>query len=454
MHKINEKRIRRLSPSSRAQTETGPVLYFMDRDRRLKDNWALLHAQNLALEKNTPLHILYVMPHDFLGSTWRQHHFMIEGFKEIELKAEKLGIHFEVLVGEPVKEVKRHIKKHEISHLVTDFTPLRLPRSWREALKKELQIPFDEVDAHNVVPCWEASPKKEFAAYTFRPKVTKMLTEYLTQFPKLKKHPHPAQPLKNDWEALISSLKIDKSVKPVDWIKPGEKAAHKMLKDFLEKKIANYAEDRNDPNLNALSNLSPYLHYGQIAAQRVAFEVEMHAAQHAKVFLEELIVRREVAENFCYYEKNYDNEKGFHEWAQKTLNEHKEDPREYLYTLKEFDEAKTHDELWNAAQRELLNTGKMHGFMRMYWAKKILEWTKSPQQAIDIAINLNDRYELDGRDPNGYTGIAWSIGGVHDRAWTERPVFGKIRFMNFNGCKRKFDVKSYIASHSGTQTLL
>jgi deoxyribodipyrimidine photo-lyase len=197
------------------------------------------------------------------------------------------------------------------------------------------------------------------------------------------------------------------------------------------------------------SNLSPYLHFGQISAQRIALETykRKHNIETKDAFLEELIVRRELSDNFCFYNKNYDSFDGFPEWAKKTLNEHRKDKREFTYNLEQFEKAKTHDDLWNAAQIEMVKTGKMHGYMRMYWAKKILEWTETPEEALEFSIYLNDKYELDGRDPNGYTGCAWSIGGVHDRAWTERPVFGKIRYMNYNGAKRKFDVKRYIQKY-------
>ncbi len=194
--------------------------------------------------------------------------------------------------------------------------------------------------------------------------------------------------------------------------------------------------------------MSPYLHFGQIAAQRVALEVmKADAPQIEKdALLEELIVRKELSDNFCYYNKNYDSVEGFPAWSRKTLDEHRGDKREYLYSLKDFESGNTHDELWNASQIQMVNSGKMHGYMRMYWAKKILEWSESPESAMKTAIYLNDRYELDGRDPNGYAGIAWSIGGVHDRAWGARPVFGKVRFMSYNGCKSKFDIKKFIES--------
>ena len=171
------------------------------------------------------------------------------------------------------------------------------------------------------------------------------------------------------------------------------------------------------------------------------------SAETKENFLEELVVRRELADNFCLYESAYDRFDGFPDWARQTLNQHRSDKREYLYTLNEFERGKTHERLWNACQQDLIRSGKLHGYLRMYWAKKILEWTPDPETALDYAIILNDRYSLDGRDPNGYTGIAWSIGGVHDRAWRERPVFGKIRYMNEAGCRRKFDVDSiYVPS--------
>jgi deoxyribodipyrimidine photo-lyase len=214
----------------------------------------------------------------------------------------------------------------------------------------------------------------------------------------------------------------------------------------MKNKLNGYALQRNDPALDATSNLSPYLHFGNISAQRVALTVQaVHGKKNAKeAFLEELIVRRELADNFCFYNKDYDTFKGFPAWAMKTLHEHRDDKREYIYSLPQFERAETHDPLWNAAQMEMITQGETHGYMRMYWCKKILEWTRTPEEAIRTAIFLNDKYELDGRDPNGYAGVAWSIGGVHDRAWGTRKVFGKIRFMSYNGCKSKFDIEKYI----------
>ena len=244
---------------------------------------------------------------------------------------------------------------------------------------------------------------------------------------------------------IINKLNIDFSIKEVDWLTPGETAAKNKL-NLLSESLNGYDQLRNDPTKEALSNLSPYFHFGHISPQRVAFEIRNSSLTDLdkNSFLEEMIIRRELADNFCEYEPNYDYFDGFHDWAKKSLNEHRNDEREFLYPKEQFELSETHDPLWNAAQNQMRKKGKMHGYMRMYWAKKILEWSPNPEVAMQIAIDLNDAYELDGRDPNGYTGIAWSIGGIHDRAWFERPVYGKIRYMNYNGCKSKFNVKRYI----------
>jgi deoxyribodipyrimidine photo-lyase len=345
-----------------------------------------------------------------------------------------------------------YLAKHQVGGVVTDFSPLRLPRAWREQIAKNIKIPLYEVDAHNIVPCWIASPKQEYGAYTLRPKITKLLPHFLEAFPLL-----PSFPEKNgvghapvDWEEVVKSLKVDRAVLEVTSFVPGERAAHECLKTFIHTALQAYDEARNDPNCSGQSGLSPYLHFGQISAQRVALEInKLPSSVSTQAFLEELIVRRELADNFCYYNPKYDTVEGFPEWAKKNLEAHKADPREYMYTETQFEQAHTHDELWNAAQRQLVTTGKMHGYMRMYWAKKILEWTPDAATAMRYAIYLNDRYELDGRDPNGYAGIAWSIGGVHDRAWFTRPVFGTIRYMNARGAAGKFDVAEYIRVNTG-----
>ncbi|MEJ2672283.1 MAG: deoxyribodipyrimidine photo-lyase, partial [Deltaproteobacteria bacterium] len=378
----------------------------------------------------------------------RQYGFMLKGLREVARDLEKLNLAFFVLPGNPPQELARFVESQRVGAVVADFSPLRLVREWRSAAAQNLGVAVEEVDAHNIVPCWLASPKAEYGAYTIRPKLKKLLPEFLEEFPALIRHPIGWQGEKPEipWEDLAGTLKIDRSVPEVSWLTPGEAAARARLEHFLEHRLPVYEARRNDPTQDGQSDLSPYLHFGQLAPQRVALEVEDRQGQDAsrEAFCEELIVRRELSDNYCLYQPHYDSFAGFPDWAQKTLNQHRADRREYLYSPEALEAAQTHDELWNAAQREMVRRGKMHGYLRMYWAKKILEWTASPEEAQDAAIYLNDKYELDGRDPNGYAGIAWSIGGVHDRAWRERPVFGKIRYMSYKGCRSKFKVEAYI----------
>jgi deoxyribodipyrimidine photo-lyase len=333
--------------------------------------------------------------------------------------------------------------------VVFDFNPLQPVRSWRERAAAQLSVRAEVVDARNIVPCFIASDKTEFAAYTFRPKIHRRLPEFLTDFPALPTslRPYTGDRATNDWEAIAGYRAVSVEAPLPDWITPGETAAHVMLHEFTTTRLPGYAHKRNDPNEAAVSQLSPYLRWGNISAQRVALTVTQTrgiAATDREAFLEELIVRRELSDNYVYYTKDHATLAGAHPWAQATLHEHRHDPREYIYSLADLEAGKTHDPLWNAMQRQMVEEGKMHGWCRMYWAKKILEWTDTPEQAITFALTLNDRYELDGRDSNGVVGVMWSIAGVHDRAWTERPIFGKIRYMNFNGAKRKFDVAAYI----------
>jgi deoxyribodipyrimidine photo-lyase len=442
---MKKERIRILTDGERKK---GPVLYWMSRDQRAHDNWALLYAQEMAVGYKAALGVVFSLVPEFLGAGIRQYGFMLKGLEETEQYLRQKQILFYLLKGTPDRTLPEFLHQHGISALVTDFDPIRIKKEWKKKIARQIKIPFFEVDAHNIIPCWHASPKQEFAAYTFRPKVKRILDEFLEPFPPLKKHPIPWKkryPL-TDWEETRKSIKGNQGVENIEWLKPGKRAGTKILNHFIRDKLSDYDKGRNDPNKDAQSYLSPYLHFGQISAQRVALNILKDGAQdqNREAFLEELIVRRELADNYCYYNPDYDNFQGFPDWAKKTLTAHRRDKRQYVYTYRQFELGKTHDMLWNAAQKQMVKTGKMHGYVRMYWAKKILEWTETPEQAQKIAIDLNDRYELDGRDPNGYTGIAWSIGGVHDRAWFDRPIFGKIRFMSAKGALSKFDVKAFI----------
>ncbi len=430
--------------------KVGPVLYWLSRDQRLHDNWALLSAQALALKNKQPLIIVFCLSPKFLGATARQYDFMLTGLRELAIEAKKFNISFQLVSGEASKEIPLLAKRLGVGAVFTDFSPLRLPRHWKRVVATKLNCAFFEVDAHNIVPAWLASPKQEFGAYTLRPKINKLLPEYLQTFPKLKKHAFTISSIAINWKKLRSSLTIDESIDTVKGFIPGEQAAQMAMKAFIKKGLNGYSQRRNDPTLAGQSNLSPYLHFGQLSAQALALAIGKAKAPlvDKQAFLEELIVRRELADNFCLYNHNYDNPDGFPDWAKRSLVKHSADRRDYNYSRLQLERGLTHDALWNAAQQEMLRNGKMHGYLRMYWAKKILEWTPDLKTAMKIAIYLNDKYELDGRDPNGYAGIAWSLGGVHDRAWFERPIFGQIRYMNDKGCRRKFDVDAYIKKFS------
>jgi deoxyribodipyrimidine photo-lyase len=425
----------------------GPVVYWMSRDQRVHDNWALLCAQQEALIRGRGLVVVFCLVTDYPGGEQRSYHFLLTGLTELAMQLAELGIGFVLLRGDPALALPPWLHRIDACALIGDFDPLRLKRQWQRRLLAEIGIPFIEVDAHNVIPAWIVSSKKEYSAATFRPKYRRLIDDYLTDIPALIRHPHPdpaaSPPLET---ALLLSEVAGRRAAPVNWLVPGETAGKAAVERALKDRLPGYASRRNDPCENGQSNLSPYLHFGQISAQRVAWRVSRAplAEEDRHAFLEELLVRRELADNFCLHEPDYDRFAGFPAWARQSLDEHRGDRRPYCYNLAELENGGSHEALWNACQCDLVTTGKLHGYLRMYWAKKILEWTSEPEEALHIAITLNDRYSLDGRDPNGYTGIAWSIGGVHDRAWPRRPIFGKVRFMNENGCRRKFAVDDYI----------
>lgn len=442
---VDERRVAILRHGSPAR---GPVVYWMSRDQRVGDNWALLHSQGLAMGLKVPLIVVFCLVPLFLNAAYRQYAFMLRGLREVEERLALLNIAFRLLRGDPAEELPAFLAEAGAGALVTDFDPLRVKRQWKESVARTITIPMYEVDAHNIVPCRAASQKQEYAAYTIRPKIRKALPSFLHDFPDVMRHPHSAGgPAVTDWDALLRKIEADRTVPEVSWLEPGEGPAVKALKAFIRKRLDGYHDRRNDPTSDGQSGLSPYLHFGHLSCQQVALDV-LKSGVHRDArdgFIEELVVRRELSDNFCFYNAHYDSFDGFPEWARMSLDGERHTGREYLYSAEQFEAGTTHDDLWNAAQREMVRRGKMHGYMRMYWAKKILQWTESPEQAMDIAIRLNDRYELDGRDPNGYAGIAWSIGGVHDRAWPRRPVFGKVRYMSYGGCRSKFSVDAYIA---------
>ena len=349
---------RRIKQQNEHTYTKGVVLYWMNRDMRLKDNWALLYAQQIAHEHNTDLVICYNLDPQFLGGTLRQLSFKIQGLKELRADAEKHNIPFYTLIDSNIQCVLDFIKDKKVGALVTDFAPLRIQRKWLSDILEKIDSPVFVVDTHNIVPVWEASDKKEFAAYTLRSKINKKLKDFLTDFPKIKTQSKRTVPFQEiDLDHVLKTAHTNREVKPVTWCKGGEKSATRMFKKFIEEGIEEYATKRNDPVHDVQSNLSPYLHYGMISPQRVAYKVSKSKVPFSskESFLEELIIRRELADNFCYFEPNYDNPKGFHQWFKDEHLKLAKEKREFLYTLEQFEKGETHDELWNACQLQMVN---------------------------------------------------------------------------------------------------
>lgn len=459
---FNKKRLRVLQGDDGVlHRECKGVLYWMWRDKRVQDNWALIYSQKVALQLNVPLQVCVAVPPSLGELTLRHYSFILAGLKEVASECQELNIGFHLVSGEPTEVLTpSFLAKHNIGLIVADFSPLRYHREWVEGVVKCLpgQVSIHQVDAHNIVPVWEASDKQEYGARTIRPKITKKLPEFLTPFPPVTRHPVDSKTKipEPDFDLVEKSLSVERSggwgTGPVATFQAGTRAGLANLQDFVESRLKGYGATRNDPNAGTLSNLSPWVNHGQISMQRAVLYVKQHGKSHSESvasFVEEGIVRRELSDNFCYYNDKYDSIQGAADWARKTLKDHSKDKRDHLYTRQELEEGRTHDDLWNAAQLQLVTEGKLHGFLRMYWAKKVLEWTESPEVALQEAQRLNDRYALDGNDPNGYVGVLWSIAGIHDQGWAERAVFGKIRYMNYAGCKRKFDINKYIIKYGG-----
>ena len=335
--------------------------------------------------------------------------------------------------------------------VVGDENPLREPRSWREKAAKRLRVPLYTVDADVIVPT-RLFEKEQYAARIIRPRIRAYLEEYLTasEEPRAKvawepprglKHLDPVFDIADDWKDL------DRSVGPVDSFTGGTTHGLSLLQQFVDKKLSRYPERHAQADQDGTSRLSSYLHFGHIGPVTVALAVKKAQASRAAKddYLDQLITWRELSICFVHFNQFYDSMECAEPWAHQTLAAHAKDKRPVLYTRQQLERAETHDELWNAAQKQMLQTGWMHNYMRMYWAKKILEWSPSPAAAYNTAVYLNDKYFLDGRDPNGYAGIAWSIVGKFDRPWFERPIFGLIRYMAESGAKKKFDTAKYIA---------
>ena len=428
----------------------------MSRDQRVHDNHALIAAQKHAIAHALPLAVIFNFNVTKAPRAREHYDFMIAGLYDVERELGSLNIPLIGLVGEHSPRLEALCHHVKPAAVYVDFNPLKGPQAVHAKLAKEHTV--IEVDTHNIVPAWIASDKQEVAARTLRPKIYHHLSTFCIEPEPLVAHP-------TEWpnKAVIGLEEVvdifgDRLLavrySGIDHgYKAGEVAARNHLKSFINSRLKGYATLRNDPSVDCLSGMSPYIHFGQMSSLRIVLEAAKAVKQDATLksdydaLVEELVVRKELSDNFCLYNRHYLQLKGAPEWAQNSIQKHASDPREFVYTLEQFEQAETHDEAWNAAQRQLTRTGKMHGYMRMYWAKKILEWSSSPEEALQILLYLNDFYSLDGGDPNGYVGILWSIAGLHDRPWGERAVYGTVRSMVYNGLKRKFEIQAYISQN-------
>jgi deoxyribodipyrimidine photo-lyase len=424
------------------------VVYWMQRAQRASDNPALDTAIELGNALGKPVVAFFGLNPFVDHGNLRHYRFLAEGLVDIEAGLRERRVGF-VLRKHPLHRLEPFLEEVRPAILVGDENPLRQTERWRQALVERVRVPFWTVDADVIVPS-RLLETEQYAARTIRPRLQKHLHRFLV--------PSSEPSAKTAWTppkapaslppsvAVLDGMPLDRSAGAVDGFRGGTSEARRHLQTFLSNRLALYNVRRNRPELAGTSRLSPYLHFGHIGPREVALSAKTSGCPQESVaaFLEQLIVRRELAFNFVWFNDAYDRLEGCERWAQKTLQQHRFDSRAHLYTLDEFEGAATHDTLWNAAQRQMTKTGWMHGYIRMYWAKKILEWSESPEQAFAAAVTLNDRYELDGRDPNGYANIAWAIGGKHDRPWPSRPVYGAIRSMSFASTSRKFDTNAYV----------
>ncbi|MFZ0538258.1 MAG: deoxyribodipyrimidine photo-lyase [Candidatus Sulfotelmatobacter sp.] len=424
------------------------VVYWMQRAQRGIDNPALDVAVAAANELGKPV-VVFLAPVPFYPhANLRHYRFLAEGIPDIAEDLGKRNIGF-VLRRFPEFSLLRFCDEVKAALVVGDENPMRELESWRRTAARKLRVPLWTVDADVVVPSMLLQ-KAQYAAHIIRHRLQAQLPRFLVAPQNLSarvswKKPAGVSSLAPDFD-ITQNWQLDGSVAPVSKWRGGSNEALRLLRDFLKHKLSGYGTGRNQPENDHTSRLSPYLHFGHIGPITVALAIEKADAPKAdkEAFLNQLIIWRELSVNLVHFNPDYDNFECGEEWAHRTLAKHVKDRRPVVYSETQLENAETHDPLWNAAQMQMVNTGWMHNYVRMYWAKKILEWTPSPAEAYRIAVKLNDKYELDGRDPNGYAGISWSIVGKFDRPWFERPIFGQIRYMSGASTGKKFDSKKYI----------
>ncbi len=478
----------RKSNQAPVRTDGEYVLYWMISSRRLHCNFALDRALEHCAALRKPLVIFEALRIGYQWASDRLHRFVLDGMADNARTCQAHGIRYYPYV-EPAEDAGKGLLQafaEQACVIVTDDSPcFFLPRMVASAARK-LPVPLEAVDSNGLLPLY-ATDRVAQRAFDFRRFLQKELPKHLGDFPqadplaRVQLPPAPSLPRKitSRWQVApkellsgaagaLQALPIDHSVAPAP-LSGGHTNARAHMLEFFERRLSKYAEQRNQPELDVTSGLSAFLHFGHLAVHEVFAEIARREKwdagkvslrangsregwwnmnPNAEGFLDELITWREVAYNFAALRADYGQYESLPEWAQKTLKEHAKDQREHVYTLEEFEAGRTHDALWNAAQIQLLREGRIHNYLRMLWGKKILQWTRSPQEAATIMIQLNNKYGLDGRDPNSYSGIFWVL-GRYDRPWAPvRPVFGAIRYMSSENTARKVSVKGYIRKYA------
>lgn len=425
------------------------VLYWMQAAQRTIDNPALDFAVTLANRKNCPLLVAFVLLPDYPNANLRHFTFMLEGIKTVGESLQKMGIGFTLQIGAPVEQIMNLSQKAHA--LVMDYGYSIYERALRANITEKIHKTTYIIETNIIVPVEKAYPKEAYAAYALRPSIMRKLHFYLEyDSPEVIENFYigsEEQKLLQEVGSLIKQHlpKLD-DVQPSKVFRGGEQEALHRLDAFIDSGLNHYEASVSDPSARGSSLLSPYLHFGQLSPMLAVRKV-LASGIKSDGFVEQLVVRRELAYNYIYYAGDKINhlKETLPTWAYESLKVHSSDDRPVIYDLQSLENANTHDPYWNAAQLEMVHTGHMHNTMRMYWGKKVIEWTESPEVAFQILTYLNDKYELDGRDPNGYAGIAWCF-GKHDRPWQERAIFGKIRYMNAAGLMRKYDIEKYVAA--------
>ena len=432
------------------------VLYWMQMYKRVDNNHSLIYAIRMANELRLPLVVYEGLKYYYPWASDRIHTFILEGVEEKRLEFERLGIRYVFYLQKNAESPKRTVEKlaKDAALIVTDDFPCFIIPEHNRRLAELARIPVYAVDSNGVIPMSKFE-REEYAAYTIRPKIRKLLDRYLTPLP-FETINVPSVGLAVDCpetavrsttiSGLVSECDIDHTVSASEHYHGGMFEGRKRLKIFVDEILPDYEKARSKPDRDGSSRLSAYLHFGFLSPIDIALAVRnADAPQESKdAYLEELIVRRELSYNMTRHNPAYDSLAALPAWVHKTMREHADDERSFNYSLEQLEAAQTHDELWNAAQREMVLTGEMHNYVRMLWGKNVIAWSPSYEVAFETLVHLNNKYCLDGRNPNSYAGILWCF-GKHDRPWMERPVFGTIRYMTSGSTGKKFDSKKYIA---------